>query len=52
MISIGITIILCLWFICMSLEDIKIELRYRNSLLKEQNNILTEVTNNVSSKIN
>ena len=42
MIGIGITIVLCIWFICISLEDIKIELRYRNNLLQEQNKILKE----------
>ena len=40
MIGIGLTIILLLWFISMTLEDIKIILKYRNILLEKQNEIL------------
>lgn len=40
MILIGITIFLGFYFVIVLLQDIKIELRYRNVLLEKQNEIL------------
>jgi hypothetical protein len=37
---IGITIFLGFYFVIVLLQDIKIELRHRNSLLEKQNEIL------------